>query len=70
MIYHPKDIVTCPHCGKSLDEKAEDLVIPGRVGLSSKCEEECGWCNGWYTAERLSDGSIEVEKSGLARADA
>jgi hypothetical protein len=62
MIYSPKENVICPHCGKSMDEKAEDLVIAGRVGRASLAVEECGWCEGQVECVKLPDGTINVEK--------
>lgn len=56
------DSVPCPHCGKDQpDDKVEAFVVPGRVGPSSACNEECGWCDEWFVVTQTTEGVFTVE---------
>ena len=43
------DKVACPLCGAVQDDKVEDYVVPGRIGLSSEQEHECHSCDACFT---------------------
>lgn len=63
-VYNPHDYPKCPHCGKEMEDPAGDHVIPGRSGAASRSHDFCGYCEGGFTAERLTDGSgyVEIKK--------
>lgn len=49
-----KDMVKCPHCGKTQEEPVEDFVVPGRTGEASMTESDCIWCDGLFSVEAVS----------------
>lgn len=51
----------CPHCESELDCKVEDMVVAGRVGLSSVSEEQCGDCDEYFTVMLSKEGKYLVE---------
>lgn len=52
--------VHCPLCGKPQEDKVEDFVIPGRVGIASEAEEECYECGGLFTVICIAADQYEV----------
>jgi hypothetical protein len=42
MIIQSKELLTCPHCKKELEDNAEDYTICGKVGSESEAESDCG----------------------------
>lgn len=63
MILKPEDKPLCIHCGNPLDDKADDYAIAGRTGPASIAKTDCGWCDMWFTAERLDNGDIVMKKA-------
>lgn len=43
------DTVVCPMCHTAQEDKVEDFVVPGRIGLSSKQDHECPECEAAFT---------------------
>lgn len=58
------EILKCPTCGKSQDEKVEDYVVQGphgRVGYAYT--DVCGWCDAKFAVTRNADHTYTVESS-------
>lgn len=59
------EIVKCPHCGETQDDSpVDDFVVQGtfgRVGPESRVEDQCGWCDGRFTVERMDEDIYRVE---------
>lgn len=54
------DVVRCPSCGEQQEGKVEDYVVPGRVGHSSKAEDQCIDCYARFAVICTSPGQYEV----------
>lgn len=54
------DTVCCPLCGKPQEDKVEDFVVPGRVGIESEAEDECYECGGCFTVICIAADQYEV----------
>lgn len=63
--YKTGEVPNCPHCGKTLEEPIENFTIPGRLGVRSRSEGDCGWCDGLFDAEKISEDTFTLTpKSG------
>lgn len=64
MIYQPTDMFHRPNpeCDEEQENPAEDYVILSEVGIDSECREQCGYCDEWYAARRLANGTIRIER--------
>lgn len=51
--------VNCPLCGKPQEDKVEDYVVPGFVGMRSEQEHECHECDACFTV--LCTGADQYE---------
>lgn len=54
------DPVNCPHCGELQDDRVEDFVIPGLIGVASEAEEECVECYAPFTVRCVAADLFEV----------
>jgi hypothetical protein len=57
-------ILKCPHCGKPEESPVEDYVVQGRfaqLGPESRVEDQCGWCDGHFSVERVDQDTYCVE---------
>jgi hypothetical protein len=63
-MYNPTDIPLCPHCGKALEETAENYTLPGpgRIGEFWKHHDQCGECLEPIVAWHNAAGTVTIEK--------
>ena len=58
------DKVVCPHCNETYGEDeglVEDFVIPRKIGQESRANEQCVYCDEWFSVTRISDNEFEVD---------
>lgn len=57
------DQVTCPHCHETYptsEGTVEDFVIPRKLGAESRANEECVYCDEWFSVARIADNEFEI----------
>lgn len=54
------DTVLCPLCKAPQEDKVEDFVVPGRIGLASEGEHECQGCEACFTVICTAHDTFEV----------
>jgi len=52
--------MVCPHCEKQLEGNVDDYAIAGRIGDASEAEDQCCYCDGWFSVMKVKDDLFNV----------